>query len=242
LVDSGVQHTVTSITRYIVFIITVLVGFSYVGLGQHIGYLLAALAVSIGWVLKDPINDFISYFIILVQRPVKIGDYVQIDKHTQGVVRKITPRSVILRRKNSTTLIVPNSYLINQSIENWNFSRSFIALNDIFFTIDYEVDPEEVQHIIFMIVQEHPNVLRNPKPIVRLDEFADYGFVFLVRAYVSTLYVLEMWDIASDIRIQIVKTLHKHGMKIAVPVRVIRNGVSRHKSPVVEKNDQHGEE
>lgn len=133
LVDSGVQHTVTSIMRYIIFAITILVGFSYVGLGQHIGYLLAALAVSIGWVLKDPINDFISYFIILVQRPIKIGDYVQINKETQGVVRRITPRSVILRRKNSTTLVVPNSYFIGQTIENWNYSRSFIALNDIFY-------------------------------------------------------------------------------------------------------------
>lgn len=228
LVDSGVQHTVTSIMRYIVFIITILVGFTYIGLGQHIGYLIAALAVSVGWVLKDPINDFISYFIILVQRPIKIGDYVQIDKNTQGVVRKITPRSVILRRKNSTTLILPNSYVIGQSIENWNYSRSFIALNDIIFTIDYDADPENLQSIIFTVAQEHPNVLRNPKPIVRLEEFAEHGFVFLVRAYVSTLYVLEMWDIASDIRINIVKALRQHDIKIAIPVRVIRQSVTRH--------------
>lgn len=238
LVDTGVQYTVTSITRYLIFIITVLVGFSYVGLGQHIGYLLAALAVSIGWVLKDPINDFISYFIILVQRPIKIGDYVQINQDTQGVVRRITPRSVILRRKNSTTLVVPNSYFIGQTIENWNYSRSFIALNDILFTIDYDCDPEEVQRVLFIVIQEHPHVLRNPKSIVRLENFSDYGYVFLVRPFVSTLYVLEMWDIASDIRLQIIKALRKHNMRIAIPVRVIHQGVSRHAENISHVRDR----
>ena len=73
---------------------------------------------------------------------------------------------------------------------------------------------------------------------MRLEDFSEYGYVFLVRPFVSTLYVLEMWDIASDVRFQIVKALRKHNMRIAVPVRVIRQGVVRHVEHVSHTQDK----
>jgi small-conductance mechanosensitive channel len=225
LVEAGVQHTVTSITRYLVVGIAILIGFTYVGLGQHIGVLLAALVFSIGWVLKDPISDFAAYFIILVQRPLKIGDYVELNSgKIAGVVRKITPRSIVLRRKNSTTLIIPNSYTMNQTIENWNYTRNFVAFNDISITVEYAADPEKVKGLLYQVVEEHQNVLRNPKPIVRLDDFGVYGYVFLVRGYISPVYVLEMWDIASDLRLAMVKRLRENGIFVAIPIRKVFSG------------------
>ncbi len=78
----GVQHTVTSIGRYIIVGIAIFFGFHMVGLGELVIYVLGALALGVGWILKEPISDFIAYFIILVQRPVKIGDYIRIDENT----------------------------------------------------------------------------------------------------------------------------------------------------------------
>ncbi len=148
LVDTGVQHTVTSLMRYVIVIIATFFGFQKVGLGNLVMYLVGALALGIGWILKEPISDFVGYFIILVQRPIKIGDYVKIDEDTVGVVRRITPRAVVLRRKNSTTIVVPNSYVINRSVTNWNYVRKFIAFNDIVVTITYDSNPEQVHKII----------------------------------------------------------------------------------------------
>ncbi len=221
LVESGVQHTVTRIIQYVVIIFAVFIGFQNVGLGSLIGYLFTALAFSIGWYIKEPISDFFSYFIILVQRPIKIGDYVQIDSETSGVVRMITPRSVIIRRKNSTTLVVPNSYVVGRSIENWNYVRNYIAFNDINIFISFKENPSEVKEILFTVVDAHQNVLKNPKPIIRLNEFGENGFVFMVRGFISASYTLEMWDIASDIRLAMIKTLRDKGIEIAVPVRRI---------------------
>ena len=221
LVESGIQHTVTRIVQYIVIIIAIFIGFQNVGLGSLIGYLFTVLAFSVGWYIKDPISDFFAYFIILVQRPIKIGDYVKIDSETSGVVRKITPRSVVIRRKNSTTLIVPNSYVVSRSIENWNYVRNYVAFNDIILLIPYKANPQEVKAILFSIVEAHQNVLKNPKPIVRLDAFGEYGYTFMLRGFISSAYTLEMWDIASDIRLAIVKALRENGIEIAVPVRRI---------------------
>lgn len=218
LVESGVQHTVTSITQYIVIIIAVFFAFNSVGLGSLIGNVFIALALSIGLYLKDPISDFISYFVILVQRPIKIGDYIKIDEETMGVVRKITPRSVILRRKNSTTIIVPNSYIVSKSIENWNYVRNFIAINDIMLFVYFKEDAHKVKAILQAATEEHPNVLKNPRSIIRLTNFSECGYEFMVRCFISSAYTLEMWDIGSDIRLLISKAFRENGIEFAIPM------------------------
>ncbi len=218
LIDMGVQHTVTSIGRYIIVGIAIFFGFHMVGLGELVIYVLGALALGVGWILKDPISDFIAYFIILVQRPVKIGDYIRIDDNTLGVVRQITPRAVVLRRKNSITIIVPNSYVVSHAITNWNHVRKFIAFDDIIVTIHYTDDPAMVKKLLQEVVESHPKVLKNPKPIIRLDDFGEYGYKFMVRGYLSDIYTLDQWEIASDVRLAIVQRLRQENISIAIPV------------------------
>jgi len=169
----------------------------------------------LGWILREPISDFIAYFVILVQRPIKIGDYIQIDRDVVGVVRRITARSVILRRKNSVTVIVPNSTLINKNVNNWN-CHSFFAFNDIILYISYQEDPYRVKELLMQVVQSHPNILRSPQPIIRLELFGEFGFRFMVRGFLSSVYVLEQWDIESDIRLAIAKLLRDNNIHIAI--------------------------
>ncbi len=241
LVESGVQHTVTSIIQYVVIIIATFFAFNSVGLGSLIGSMFMGLALSIGFYLKDPLSDFVSYFIILVQRPIKIGDYVQIDTETLGVVRKITPRSVVLRRKNSTTIIVPNSYVVSKSIENWNYVRNFIAINDISLFVYFKEDPSQIKAILHAAVEEHHNVLRNPRSIVRLMNFGEFGYEFMVRCFISSAYTLEMWDISSDIRLLIAKAFKEHNIEFAIPMyKVDEHGHYYHETKRPDNNDNKG--
>ncbi len=219
-VESGVQHTIIRITQYIIIIMALFLGFQNVGLGALIGYMFGALALSVGWYIKDPISDFFAYFIILVQRPINIGDYIFLDDLTQGVVRKITARSVVLRRRNSTMVVVPNSHIVSRSLHNWNYIRSFVAFDDIMISVSYQEDPAKVRELLLSVLDVHPRILKNPKPIVRLNDFGDHGYRFLVRGFVSSAYTLDMWDIASEVRFTIVKTFQEYSIKIAVPVRV----------------------
>jgi small-conductance mechanosensitive channel len=190
-------------------------------LGDLVWYLIGALILGIGWVIKDPAADLIAYFILIVQRPIKVGDFVYFDENTNGVVRRITPRSVEIRRKNSTTVIVPNVLATTRTVANWNHARGFIAFDDIMVTIPYKVDPEQVRELLMRVLDESRVVLKNPRPVVRLESFSDLGYVFLVRGYLSSNHTLDMWDIASDIRFAIVKRLREQGIEIAYPVRVV---------------------
>ncbi|GMU19062.1 MAG: hypothetical protein AMXMBFR12_02540 [Candidatus Babeliales bacterium] len=221
LVDSGVQNTIASLIRYLIIITSLILGFRAVGLGELVWYLLGALILGIGWVIKDPAADLIAYFILIVQRPIKVGDYVFYDSENYGVVRRITPRSVELRRKNSTTIIMPNLMATTRSVANWNHARGFIAFDDILITVPYKVDPDHVKELLIRVLDESKVILKNPRPVVRLESFSDLGYVFMVRGYISSNHTLDMWDIASDVRLAIVRRLREHGIEIAYPVRVV---------------------
>ena len=215
LVEHGVQNAVSSLTRYGILIIAFILGIQASGLGAQVSYFVAALLLGVGWVIKDPAYDFIAYFIILIQRPVKIGDYVRFDEDIRGVVRRITARSVILRRRNSATIIVPNSQVLSKPFSNWNYSRGFVAFDDIFLTVDYKEDPQRVKAICIEVLSSSSYILKSPSPIVRLYRFGACGFVFQIRGFLSSSYTLDMWEIASDIRLAIAMALRKNNITIA---------------------------
>lgn len=221
LVDAGVQHATVRLIQYFLVLITVAIGFRSVGLGDFIVWVIGAALLGLGWNIREPLGDFIAYFIILIQRPIKIGDYIRMEEETQGVVQRITARSVIIRRKNSTTIVIPNSQIIARPIVNWNYVRNFIAFDDIDVFIDYREDPDVVKDILYQVVSSHPQILRNPKPIIRLEKFETQGYRFIVRGFISSVYTLEMWNIASDVRIGIVRALRAKNIRLALPLRVV---------------------
>lgn len=228
LVESGVQNTISSIVRYVIFMVAVILGFQSIDLVVFVWAFMSALALGIGWIIKDPMGDFIAYFIILVQRPLKIGDYIKMDDEIMGVVRKITPRSVVLRKKNSTTIVLPNSQVITRAVINWNYLRGFIAIDDIIVTVGFKEDPAVVQKLFLEILAGNQYVLKNPQPIVRLDNFSEFGFQFMVRGYISSNYTLDQWDIASNIRLAMAQRLRESNITIAVPTRVILQKTDTH--------------
>lgn len=223
LIDVGIQHTIIRITQYVVVIIAVFIGFQNVGLERIVGYAFTALALSIGWYIKEPISDFFAYFIILVQRTIKIGDFIRVEGEIEGVVRKITPRSVMLRRKNSTTLLIPNTLIVQKVVANWNYIRSFVAFDDIRIAIQYYEDPARVRNILLQVLNNHPRILKTPKPIVFLDQFGDHGYIFMIRGFISSTYTLDMWEIASEVRLAIIQALRDNNVQIAIPVRFVTN-------------------
>jgi len=236
LIEVGIQHTIIRITQYVVIIIAVFIGFQNVGLEKIIGYAFTALALSIGWYIKEPISDFFAYFIILVQRTIKIGDFIRIEGEIEGVVRKITPRSVMLRRKNSTTLLIPNTLVVQKVVANWNYIRSFIAFDDIRIAIQYYEDPARTRNIFLQVLNNHPRILKTPKPIVFLDQFGDHGYVFMIRGFISSTYTLDMWEIASEVRLNIIQALRENNIQIAIPVRfVTESPLTLQKSGAYEK-------
>ena len=159
LVDSGVQNTIASLIRYLIIITAIILGFKAVGLENLVWWVLWGLVLGVGWVIKDPAADLIAYFIIIVQRPIKVGDLFTL-MDINGVVRRITPRSVEIRRKNSTTIIVPNVRCTTKSVANWNHARGFIAFDDILVTVPYKVEPNRCVELLMRVLDESRVILK----------------------------------------------------------------------------------
>ncbi len=223
LVDSGAQNTFSTISKYLIVLVAIFLGLGAIHLGSLIVYIIGALAFGLVWAIKDPVNDFISYFIILLDRTVKIGDFIKVDDRIVGVVRKISPRSVLIRRKNSVSIVVPNSKITTSAVYNWDYTRGFIAFDDLKVVVPYSASPKQVKIVLQKVLSENLNVLKSPAPVIRLDEFGDSGYVFMVRGFLSSINVLNQWDIASDIRLEIVEQLRRIGVPIAAPLRLMVN-------------------
>lgn len=221
IVNIGIQNAIISLVRYTIIVAAFIIGLKRENMGFVAFYILAIIG-TLSFAAKEIITDLIGYFIILIQRPVKIGDFIKITDSINGIVRHVNLRSVILRKKNSVTVIVPNSQIISNPIINWNYSRSYFAFEDMFVTVPYSSDPEKVKDFIYKVIDSNINVLKNPVPIVWLHDFTENGYQFLIRGYISFDRVLEQWAIASDLRLAIVRILKNNNIQIASPVRLIK--------------------
>lgn len=221
-VDPGIQDTIMTISRYVIMSSTIFIMLEAEGLGFLVGYILGIGLVTFGWTFKDLFADVVAYFFILVQRQIKVGDFIKLDDHILGVVKKIGPRTVILRRKNSVTIVVPNSQILKTSIYNWNYTRGYIAFDDIIFSVPFESDPSQVKKLLYQILDNNSDILKVPEPLIRLDDFSDKGYTFMVRGFISSSNTLLQWTIASDVRLAIVVILKEHGIHVAEPVMRIK--------------------
>ncbi len=222
LVNPGVHNAVSTISYYITVITVITLGLWQQGLGFLVLYYLGPLLFGMAWALRDLLNDFVSYFIILINRPIKVGDYIKINDEIQGAVRSITPRSVVLRRNRGFCLIVPNHKIIQEVVTNWDYNLSYICCPDIIVMIPITNNPDEVFKVLKLAAEENINVLKTPFPMVRLESFEELGFQFLVRCYISPEKTLDQWEIASSVRFNIIRKLRENSMDIAVPVRIFQ--------------------
>ncbi|MBA3954631.1 mechanosensitive ion channel [Candidatus Dependentiae bacterium] len=221
LVNIGVQSALLSLTRYCILLASIVIGLQSIGLSSSLLYIFAIIG-GLGVAGKEIITDFIGYFIILVQRPIKIGDLIRIDEDVTGVVRHVTLRSVVLRRKNSVTVIIPNSHVMTRPVTNWSYSRTFFAFDDILLTVPYSVDPAVVKQLFTQVLDGNPHILKSPNPIVWLQNFTDNGFQFMVRGFLSPDKVLDQFEIASNVRLELVRILRINGIDVASPTRLIK--------------------
>lgn len=230
IVGSGVQNTITTLTRYIIILIAFFMGLNNAGLGS-MATKFAIIITVLGYIAKDPLSDFFAYFIILVQRPIKIGDYIVVDSPStarlSGVVRHITPRYTVVRQRNSTTCLVPNSLLITKVVRNWHYSRTFIAFEDILVPVPQTASADLVRKLLLQVLDEHTYILKNPTPIVRLVDFTNNGYQFMVRGFLSSDKVMDKWEIESQVRLAIVRRLSEAGISLTSPTHVILQSESR---------------
>jgi small-conductance mechanosensitive channel len=211
IISQPVQHTIMILSKYVILFSGFIIGLYAAGL-QSIITKLGAIIIGIGFAIKEPFTDFFSYFIILIQRPIRVGDLVRInrlnnnDPEVTGIVRSINSRTTIIRQRNSQTIIIPNSLLLTRSICNWTFHKTgFTAIEDMYFFVAKSNDVEHVRQILIKVCEGYPVVIKNPAPLIRCEGITDLGYHMMVRVYIPIDRASDQWDISSQLRILIIK-------------------------------------
>jgi small-conductance mechanosensitive channel len=213
--EGGVK-AVESLAFYLLLTLFVLLSLDYVNIPLTAFTLLGgALAVGVGFGSQNLMNNFMSGLILLTERPIQVGDIVEIDG-TQGTVDRIGPRSTRIRTFDNIHLIVPNSAFLEKNVVNWTMSDNTVrAMVEV--GVAYGSETREVTKLLRRVMDEHGQILEDPEPIVLFHEFGPSSLVFRAYFWVQMRDVTQRGRIASDVRYRIDRLFAEAGIAIAFP-------------------------
>jgi len=215
--NTGVAYSTATIVKYAIIIIglTVILQTSGIDLSTF-GILFGALGIGIGFGLQGISNNFISGLIILFERPVKVGDRVEVDG-VAGSILRISARATTIITNDDIAIIVPNSDIINKKVINWSLRDAMVRFNYLV-SVSYREDPERIRQILLEVAQQCEGVSQDKECDVLVDEFADSAMVFNVRVW-STEYSYRPRMLKSLLYYAILARFKQEGISIPFPQR-----------------------
>jgi len=177
-----------------------------------------ALGIGVGFGLQNIVNNFVSGLILLFERPVRVGDAVQIGD-VQGEVRRIGIRATTVRAWEGAEVIVPNSQLVAERVTNWT-PADYRRRLDIPVNVAYGSAPDKVIQVLTEVAQSHPDVVASPVPVALFLGFGDSALQFQLRAWTSRLDRHLM--VRSELGVAVYAALRDAGFSIPFPQQEVR--------------------
>jgi small-conductance mechanosensitive channel len=172
--------------------------------------LVGAFGVGLGFGLQNIINNFVSGLILLFERPIKVGDVIQLGGN-EGVVKHIGIRASIVEAPNGSEFIVPNGSLISETVTNWTFSDRLRRI-DLSVTVTGSADARRVMELLTSTAAGQPQVLKDPPPQVLLGSFGGDSLSFELRVWTNQT---EDWSrIRSELSLAVRAAMAEHNIAV----------------------------
>ena len=213
--QEGVPYALTTFTRYVIIVIGFVAALSVLGVAfDRVTIVLSALGVGIGFGLQGLVNNVVSGFVLLTERPIRMRDKVEID-NVLGNVSSIGIRASTIRTFDGAEVIVPNGDLISGRVTNWTLSarrqRVIIPIG-----VAYGTDPNQVLGILRRLAAENEKVFKAPAPLALFRGFGESSLDFELRIFMDPSDVLE---VPSAVTVAINEALKEAGIEIPFPQR-----------------------
>lgn len=212
------RYAVVTLTRYVIAVVGVVVAFGAIGIGwSQVQWLVAAITLGIGFGLQEIVANFISGIIILIERPIRVGDTVTVGG-VSGNVTRIRMRATTITDWDRKELIIPNKTFITSDVINWTLSDPVLRIV-IPVGVAYGSDIDKAEELLLKVAGEHPCVLKDPAPSVVFSEFGDSSLTFNLRVFIPS--ISEMVRVRHEMHRAIDKAFREAKVEIAFPQRDI---------------------
>lgn len=217
--DKGGRYAISFVVRYLVGLLGILLACQIIGFSWNsVQWLAGALALGLGFGLQEVFANLVSGIIILIERPVRVGDFVTING-TTGHVSQMQLRATTIRDLDMRELIIPNKKFITEDVMNWTLSDQMARLI-LKVGVAYESDTKLVQETLLTIARQHPQVMHNPKPEVVFGQFGDSTLDFELRVIVPSRDHFP--KVRHDLNMMINESFREKNIEVAFPQREIR--------------------
>jgi small-conductance mechanosensitive channel len=215
--DVGIRHSVRSGIGYIGFTIAAMLAISTLGIDlSNLAIIAGALSVGIGFGLQNIVNNFVSGLILLIERPIKAGDWVVVGDH-QGHVKKISVRATEITTLDRASVYIPNSTLISGALTNRTYADKAVGRIVLPIGLSHDADAKRVRNLLLKIAFDHPEIHRNPPPIVLFKGFSESTRNFELIAVVHDAGKVD--SVTSDLCFEIDDVFRKEGIPVPFPPR-----------------------
>ena len=188
--------------------------------------LTGAIVFGLGFGIRDITSNFVSGFVLLMDKSIKPGDVISFHQHTGttsdnfGWVQELRGRYVVVRDRDGVESLVPNQSLITNSVINWSYSDQRVRLR-LPVMVSYDDDPEKALELLIRATEGHPRILRDPAPVSRLISFENYGMKLEARFWIRDP-MNGVNNVRSDVNRRIWRLFKDHGIKIPVAQQEVR--------------------
>lgn len=188
--------------------------------------LTGAIVFGLGFGIRDITSNFVSGFVLLMDKSIKPGDVISFTQQTGttsenfGWVQELRGRYVVVRDRDGVESLVPNQSLIINSVINWSYSDQRVRLR-LPVMISYDDDPELALELLVRAASDHPRILRDPGPVSRLMSFENYGMKLESRFWIRDP-MNGVNNVRSDVNRRIFQLFREHGIKIPVAQQEVR--------------------
>jgi small-conductance mechanosensitive channel len=216
--DVGIRDAIASGVGYIGIVIAILLAIVALGLDlSNLALIAGALSVGIGFGLRTVVENFVAGLLLLVERPIKSGDWIVVGDH-QGFVKSISVRSTEIETFDRASVIVPNSELIAQPVQNW-MHKNRVARVIVPVGVAYGSDTEKVRETLLDCAKANETVISNPEPQVVFLAFGDSSLDFELRCFIPD--ALRRLIVSSELHFAVDAAFREAGIEIAFPQRDI---------------------
>lgn len=221
--ELSLRKAASNAVRAVLMFVGLMMALSAVGIDlTALSVLGGAVGVGIGLGLQKLAANYVSGFVILTERSMRIGDVVRVDGF-EGQITQINARYTVVRSLAGRESIVPNEMLIIQRVENLSLADPRVS-QSVAVSVGYESNVEQVMALLLEAASLQPRVLRDPAPAVQLANFGADGLEFTVTYWIQDIENGQ-GNLRSDINLSILKTLREHGIDIPYPQRVVHTKV-----------------